>query len=765
MTSLTKNIVFATIFLIVAACSSKQEPITCITAFDCPEGWLCEEQKCVETPDKTVVLDKDTAVTDEMADEISDDLLDDEIERDESDTSDQREGEEDDTDVVVIDEDAAMDDILVEVDEVGDRDEVDMMVDQDTLVQDDIIPDEDTLVDECTVNDNPCNDHGDTAATCTDEVSGYTCNCTFGFDQTQGGCHDIDECTAGTDSCDDNADCADTVGGHTCDCRDYYSGNGQACTFCDTAAQCGATCGACGGGTPGCRNNGNGTTECVACTEEGHCSGGTPHCLLAQNICVACRDRNDCGALDVCLSASHTCSLNICGDGEALNTSNAVLILPLNEGSGVTTADRSGNGNNGTVNGAVWVDGRFGKALSFAGGDTVLLAESASLKLGTQMTVSTWIKGSTIPGSYAAIVQKDGAALRNYGLFIAGSDQPANQGKALFSLSSATPNDWRGPMTDISVIDGNWHHIAGTYDSAAMRIYVDGVERGSVAVDVVPADTGNGVSIGGGFTGIIDELRFYGRVLSAGELAEAANREAQFAFEETDGTIAYDLSGNANNGTLHGGTTRLAGRFGRGLFFDGVDDALQWAYAGGVPTNNFTMMAWFTTTALRYTEAENTTTTSGTGIDNHYLFWPDNKDADAGAGVSVGTNGISVYEHGNAYMPPLAVYDAAIGTGWNHVAVTYTDRQPRIYLNGVLVREGLLSPKGTVYAPRFAGVTAGFYGTFSGNIDELRVYDRPLSAAAIAAIMQNTYPFELCDDGNRADGDGCSPACLTEPLP
>ncbi len=760
MSLLIRNIIVFGMFLLMIACSSKSEPLTCITSLDCPEGWTCEASECVPLPDKSGTADKDIAVADEMGD----DLLDDEIEKEESDISDESDGEEDGTDVVVIDEDAAMDDVLAEMDEMDDRDEEDTLVDEDTVVQDDMIPDEDTLVDECTVNDNPCDENGDTAATCTDEVSGYTCNCTFGFDPALD-CLNIDECTAGTDTCDAHAACADTVGGFTCDCNDYYSGDGQTCAFCNTSGQCGATCGACGGGTPGCRDNGNGTTQCVVCTEEGHCSGGTPHCLIAQNICVACRDRNDCGALDVCLSASRTCSLNICGDGEKLSTANAALILPLSEGSGVTAADHSGNGNNGTVNGAVWVDGRFGKGLSFAGGETLFLTESASLKLGTQMTVSAWIKGSTIPGSYVTIVQKDGAAVRNYGLFIAGSDQPANQGKALFSLSSATPDDWRGPVSDISVIDGNWHHIAGTYDGAAMRIYVDGIERGSVAVDVVPADTGNGVSIGGGFTGIIDEFRFYGRVLGAGELAEAANREVQFAFEETDGTIAYDLSGNANNGTLHGGATRLDGRFGKGLFFDGVDDALQWDYAGGVPTNNFTMMAWFMTAVERFTEVENTTTTSGTGIDNHYLFWPDNKDTDAGAGISVGTNGISVYEHGNGYMPPLAVYDAAIGTGWNHVAVTYTDRQPRIYLNGVLVREGLLSPKSTVYAPKFAGVSTGFYGTFSGNIDELRVYNRPLSEAAIAAIMQNTYPFELCDDGNRADGDGCSPACLPEPLP
>ena len=37
----------------------------------------------------------------------------------------------------------------------------------------------------------------------------------------------------------------------------------------------------------------------------------------------------------------------------------------LDEGTGSVANDRSGNGNHGTVNGATWVDGRHGMALSF----------------------------------------------------------------------------------------------------------------------------------------------------------------------------------------------------------------------------------------------------------------------------------------------------------------------------------------------------------------------------------------------------------------
>ena len=39
----------------------------------------------------------------------------------------------------------------------------------------------------------------------------------------------------------------------------------------------------------------------------------------------------------------------------------------FNEGSGATAADSSGHGNNGTIYGAKWVEGKSGKALSFDG--------------------------------------------------------------------------------------------------------------------------------------------------------------------------------------------------------------------------------------------------------------------------------------------------------------------------------------------------------------------------------------------------------------
>jgi len=129
-------------------------------------------------------------------------------------------------------------------------------------------------INECETQNNPCDNNGDTGATCTNTAGSYTCICSWGFEPAGGSCVDINECTWGTHTCDAHATCTNTVGGFTCACNAYYTGNGTTCTFCNSDLQCDAACAACGGGTPYCKDNGNGTTQCVQCRTDGDCTSG-----------------------------------------------------------------------------------------------------------------------------------------------------------------------------------------------------------------------------------------------------------------------------------------------------------------------------------------------------------------------------------------------------------------------------------------------------------------------------------------------------------
>ena len=194
-----------------------------------------------------------------------------------------------------------------------------------------------------------------------------------------------------------------------------------------------------------------------------------------------------------------------------------------------------------------------------------------------------------------------------------------------------------------------------------------------------------------------------------------------------------DSSGGNNNGSAYNGANTVAGGVsGRAGSFNGTDNYVRINYSP--PVDNFTIEAWIKPTAAHEIDAESNSGTSGTS-GQRYLFGADHRGTEGGAGISAGTNGISVYEHGDNYMPALAVYSGSISTTqWTHMAVVYSNRQPSIYLNGVLVRAGLQSTKAHVYAPTQIG--GGSYGYFPGTVDDVAIYDGALSAADILLHYQ-----------------------------
>ncbi|MCP4614056.1 MAG: LamG domain-containing protein [Planctomycetes bacterium] len=209
-------------------------------------------------------------------------------------------------------------------------------------------------------------------------------------------------------------------------------------------------------------------------------------------------------------------------------------------------------------------------------------------------------------------------------------------------------------------------------------------------------------------------------------------------FEEASGTL-YDQSDNHNDSTsVQGVLFQQAGQKGFALGFDGIDDDVT-VGATGRPTDTFSFGGWFKTSATHEIDPESTSGTGGVN-NQRYAFDPQHGgETDGGAGLSVGINGILVYEHGSNYMPATAVYDAEIGSDWNHIMIVYDNKQPTIYLNGNNVREGLTSPRGVVNAPIHFGGMA--YGYFEGLMDEVRIYNRALSATDVRklAARPNAY--------------------------
>jgi hypothetical protein len=105
-----------------------------------------------------------------------------------------------------------------------------------------------------------------------------------------------------------------------------------------------------------------------------------------------------------------------------------------------------------------------------------------------------------------------------------------------------------------------------------------------------------------------------------------------------------------------------------------------------------------------------------------------NEPGHVGAGISVGTNGVCVFEHGANYFAPLLAKAIPL-QGWQFITVVYEGGRPRLYVNGERVHQGLASRKqvhsGAAIAsdsPGFRGKNGGFQ-TYAGALDHAEVQD------------------------------------------
>ncbi len=221
--------------------------------------------------------------------------------------------------------------------------------------------------------------------------------------------------------------------------------------------------------------------------------------------------------------------------------SGMVACWTFDEGTGQVAADGSGNGNDGRLGGSTgpdardpaWIAGKVGGALNFntgGGADYIYVPNDASLE-PTHITLEMWVRAPSHPGSFSYALAKGGNACihAGYEMFTFAT------GGLFFGFTSASATTNVSNDTGAGIWDGQWHHLAGTYDEQFQRVYVDGVEVGS-GIPLTEAigyglpthnDLYIGAYVGGctlAFTGDLDEVAIWDRALTPAEVAQRAAR-------------------------------------------------------------------------------------------------------------------------------------------------------------------------------------------------------------------------------------------------
>lgn len=309
--------------------------------------------------------------------------------------------------------------------------------------------------------------------------------------------------------------------------------------------------------------------------------------------------------------------------------------------------------------------------------------------------------------------------------------------------------------TGYSTINLNqWYHVVGTYNTVTgSKIYVDGVMRNSDptvgrGVTASAAAQLGGETSGAGssraFNGVIDDVWIFNRTISATEVANLyamgkskMNVSAATSTANASGLVGYwtfdgkNLTPNVRDSSLSGihgriigqtSTTTVAGKIGQAMYFDAVNDYIS---LPSTPITNVanpnTICAW-----VKVNTTSGDQTIMGNGVDgsNYIMLHILSGGGLAYTHVSGGTS------HGKSKASMLTA------NTWSHACGVWDGTAVSLYKDGV----ALTSLSDVSYLPTGALIgsrNASADRLMNGAIDEVRVYNRALTAAQILQLYNS----------------------------
>lgn len=197
---------------------------------------------------------------------------------------------------------------------------------------------------------------------------------------------------------------------------------------------------------------------------------------------------------------------------------------PLQEPAGVTAFDVSGWGRNGTITGTRSV-GQKGRSVTLATTNNVNMGDVSSLDGATALTVSLWLKPSSVANNERFVSKWVGPGEFTFIFCTQDTSRPA------FAVNGGggTSNNFGKKTTDANLVIGAWVHLAATWKPGTIQLFVDGRERAQTnwlnntvnTLNVTTASLRIGDSVDvNGVDGEYALLAIYPRILTPAEIAQ-----------------------------------------------------------------------------------------------------------------------------------------------------------------------------------------------------------------------------------------------------
>ena len=439
-------------------------------------------------------------------------------------------------------------------------------------------------------------------------------------------------------------------------------------------------------------------------------------------------------------SVSSSAERAYCPPGDTTASCGPIGEWKMDEKTGSTVYDTSGNSNNGTILNATWARGKYGAGLKFDGtGDYVSLSPST---LPTdEITISVWVKIDEHRTYNRFIANRWGGVEGDWLLF-------ENSGSWIWGIIKSDNS-----QSNIAVAHNStkgWTHLLATYDGTTQKLYINGVNSGSDLTHSTILSQGGLLFSSGGTDGILgkmDNVKIYDYAMDEAQAAWDYNHGkpiAHYKLDECSGSVIHDYSGNGNSGTLTigaSGSNTTAGTCTDGssasawyngvdgkrnysMSFDGTDDYISITNATGIYSsihNNFSFAFWVKyggTSSSQWPVLLGTTSThnypgvrggSAYGANPVYLEWGSYPTCDGSSWSALSTK------------------DETDGN-WHHVVFTYDGTTVKNYFDGQYYAQAAQS-----------GMCSGgtnFYlnSSYNGQLDDVQIFNYPLTAQQVKNI-------------------------------